>query len=237
MFFLTVWSYSSATGAIAHKDRFELNVGSELPFYMGAQLKYDISSQYYFKLSSGFAMQFLMKSYQNILESLGYTENTASVIEALFNSFVSDVRMGWAINVNEGLFVELGYYLMVWGKGQINQKVIDEVLNINSDDISSAESVYIHTLHHGPLLSIGYKITLIDKLSLNLAVSGYKPLFSHASLEYSAHSTSIVNGATDTVSAQLENHALDASHNEVIDNIFVNKLFFVSLGVWFGLRF
>lgn len=237
LFFTMIWSYSNIVSAIDHKERFELNLGSELPFYMGVQFRYNITAQYYSKLSSGFAMQFLMRSYQKVLEGFGYERNTALALEALFNSFVSDVRIGWATNVNEGFFIELGYHLMLWGKGEVSQEFIDSILNVDSGNILSADNIYAHTLHHGPILSIGYKMTLIDKLSLSLAVSGYKPIFSHARVEYSANSTPVVNGTSDTVSTQLENQSLGDLHNEVINNMIVKKLFFVSLGVWFGLKF
>ena len=232
-----MWSYSSIASAVDRNERFELNFGSELPFYMGVQFRYNITTQYYSKLSAGFAMQFLMQSYQKVLEGFGYEKNTASALDALFNSFVSDVRVGWAVNVNEGFFVELGYHLMLWGKGEVSQEFIDGIFKISSDNILSSESIYAHTLHHGPALSIGYKIILIDKLSLSLAISGYKPIFSHAKLEYTADSTPIVNNTSDTLSTQLKNQSLGDLHNKVINNIIVKNLFFVSLGVWFGLKF
>ncbi len=231
------WSYSNIVSAVNYREPFELNVGSELPLYTGVQFRYNITEQYYSKLSAGFAMQFFMQSYQKILENFGYTKNTTAVMEALFNSFVSDIRIGWAFNVNKGFFVELGYNLMVWGKGKINQGFIDSVLEINSDNVLSSDAIYAHVLHHGPVLSIGYKIILIDKLSLSLAVSGYKPLFSHTKLEYVIDSSPVVEDDSDTVSDQLENQRLSDLHNKAIDNIIIKKLFFVSLGVWFGLSF
>ena len=231
------WSYSSTISATSYREPFELNVGSELPFYTGVQFRYNITEQYYSKLSAGFAMQFFMQSYQKILENFGYTKDTSLVMETLFNSFISDIRIGWALNVNEGFFVELGYYLMVWGKGEINQRFIDDVLEINSNNVLSSNGIYAHILHHGPILSIGYKIILIDKLSLSLTVSGYKPLFSHTKLEYITDSPPVVESDTDTVSDQLENQSLGDLYNNAIDSIITKKLFFISLGVWFGLSF
>ena len=237
LFFIIVGSYSNIVSAIDHKERFELNIGSELPFYMGVQFRYNITSQYYSKISAGFAMQFLMQSYQKVLEEFNYEEHTVSALEALFNSFVSDVRIGWTTNVNKGFFAELGYHVMLWGKGKVSQQFINQILKTDSDDILSADSIYAHTFHHGPVFSMGYKIILIDKLSLSLAVSGYKPIFSHAKLEYSASSPPIVNNTSDRVSNQLENQSLGDLHNKTINNIIVKKLFFISLGVWFGLKF
>ena len=237
LFFIIIGSYSHIASAIDHKDRFELNLGSEMPFYMGVQFRYNITSRYYSKISAGFAMQFLMQSYQKALEKFNYEEHTVSALEALFNSFVSDVRIGWATNVNKGFFAELGYHLMTWGKGKVSQKFINQILKTDSDDIFSADSIYAHTFHHGPVLSLGYKIILIDKLSLSLAVSGYKPIFSHAKLEYIASSPPITNNTSDRVSTQLENQSLGDLHNKAINNIIVKKLFFVSLGLWFGLEF
>ena len=236
IFLLLTGARFSSAFVTDETDRFELNFGVELPFYVGVQTRYNINTEYYAKISAGFAMQIFMRSQQQILESvLGFNETRAGVIQALSNSFIVDMRAGWTANLyEEGPYLELGYGLMAWGSGQMDAGRMYEIFQFPPADLE-AENIHTHIFHHGPLLAFGYAFVLTNKLSLSLGMSVYKPLFSYTELEYSEGAVSAVDSENNlSVKEQEIFNNLDENS---INGFIVKQLFFTSLDLWFGLRF
>ncbi len=212
----------SAFGFVSGSDRYELSIGGDFPFYApGMHLRYNWSTQYYTKLGAGFALDFLMKTNQSLLNELGVSRHTSLLTSALVNSVVFDFRLGWSVSMYEGPYIELGYGLMLWGKGEVKGKEINSVTGVinPAEKLSDDITHQVNIINHGPSLHIGYRFILIDKLTFNMDVGVYKPLFSRTELDY-GNQTSTPAGAS-----------------EKINDLVINDLWFLSLGVWFGLSF
>ena len=211
----------SAFGFISGADRSELSIGGDFPFYAPSMhLRYNWSTQYYTKLVAGFALDFLMQTNQSLLNELGVSRHTSLLTSALVNSVVFDVRLGWSVSMYEGPYIELGYGLMIWGKGEVKGKEINSVPNLTTTEKLSDDITYqVNIINHGPSLHIGYRFILIEKLTFNMDVGVYKPLFSRTELNY-GNQTSPPAGAGDT-----------------INDLVTDDLWFLSLGIWFGLSF
>ena len=139
------------------------------------------------------------------------------LLSALANSVVFDARMGWAMSIYEGPYVELGYSFMLWGRGEVTGREINNTINSNSD-LSDDSNYQVNIRNHGPALHIGYRFILIDKLTLNMDFGVYKPLFSTTALNYG--DVSVPSG-----------------DSEAINDLLIRQIWFLSLGVWFGLVF
>ena len=197
-------------------DRYELSVGGDFPVWTGLQARYNWSTRYYTKVSAGFAIELFMNTHQHISNSLGFNPNTALLSKALSNSVVFDLRMGWAMSIYEGPYLELGYNLMIWGKGKVTGQDIKNYLG-SVDKLQDINEVNI--LNHGPALNIGYRFFLMDKLSLSMDLGVYKPLFSHVTLNYGS-AVPVPAGSVDKVK-----------------KINLQDLWFLKAGLWIGVSF
>ena len=182
--FLCLFFAHSSFAYVKGSGRYELGFGAEIPFYIGMQARYNWSTQVYTRVGGGFAMELLMNARQQFLESAGF-EQRKSLTDSLSNSFVVDARLGWTRSVYSGSYLELGYTLMLWGRRDYRI--------------------------HGPAFHIGYRFILIDKLTFNLDLGLYKPLFKWA-------------------------HGFGKNENRIGDSD-VNSLWFISMGTWLGFGF
>ena len=157
-----------------------------------------------------------MNTHQHISNSLGFNPNTALLSKALSNSVVFDLRMGWAMSIYEGPYLELGYNLMIWGKGKVTGQDIKNYLG-SVDKLQDINEVNI--LNHGPALNIGYRFFLMDKLSLSMDLGVYKPFFSHVTLNYGS-AVPVPAGSVDKVK-----------------KINLQDLWFLKAGLWIGVSF
>ena len=212
---------TSSAGALKHSDRFEINAGGDLPFYAGALVRYNMSTQFYTKLSAGFAMEFFVKAHQKVLEGLGFEREIALMTRALANSFVAEARVGLSSHIYSGAYAEAGYSLMLFGKGQLDKTAVSNFFRVHLEE---AENIYAHVTHHGPSLHIGYKMNLVENLSLSVDIGAYKPLFSITKLESIPQTDSTMK-------------MLGKMSEQAVNDFVVKKLFFLSLGLWLGLGF
>ncbi len=213
LFFLHSFGFAFVSG----QDRFEFSIGADIPVYTGGHLRYNWSTNWYSKLGAGFAIELMMNTHQQILNKLGFPKQTQLLSSALVNSVMFDVRIGWAKSIYEGPYMEAGYQLMIWGTGKVKGSQINSFIGETKGLVS--DSVYqVDVLNHGPALHLGYRFILVDKLTLNTDLGVYKPLFSDTKLNY--QKVTVPKGAVKKV-----------------NDILVEKLWFLSLGVWFSLSF
>ena len=216
---VTICFLPSAGAFVPGVDRYELSVGADFPAWTGVQARYNWSTRYYTKAGAGFAIELFMNTQQHISDGLGFNQNTAFVSKALVNSVVFDLRMGWAMSIYEGPYLELAYKLMIWGKGEVTGQDIKTHLGssgLNIDDNSMFNEANI--LNHGPAFHIGYRFFLVDKLTLSMELGVYKPLFSHVTLNYG-------------------NVAVPAGSVDKIKTIILQDLWFLTGGLWLGVSF
>lgn len=213
-----LFSVPSTFAFVRGADRYELSVGGDIPFYTGIQARYNWSTQYYTKLGAGFAMELFMENHQKLLNEFGSSRNTRLLTSALVNSVIFDLRLGWSMSIYEGPYLELGYDLMLWGKGKVEGREINSIIR-PKNNLSDNSFYQVNILNHGPTFHIGYRFILIDKLTLNMDLGVYKPLFSRTELSYGS-GVSVSVGESDKV-------------NELV----VRELWFLSLGLWLGLSF
>ena len=207
----------SARAFVPGVDRYELSVGGDFPLWMGAQARYNFSTRYYTKLGASFAIELFMNAHQHISDGLGFNKSTALVSKALINSVVFDARLGWAMSIYEGPYIELAYKLMIWGKGEVTGQDIkyhlSQNLNIRADSINQ-----VNILNHGPAFHIGYRFFLVDKLTVSMDLGMYKPLLSHVTLNYGSV-------------------ALPAGSVQQIKSLVFQDLWFLSASLWLGVSF
>ena len=199
-------------------DRYELSVGTDFPLYMlGLQARYNWSTRYYTKAGAGFAIEWSMNTHQQLSNKLGFDRRTALLSKALINSWIFDLRMGWAMSIYEGPYIELGYKLMIWGKGEVTGRDIGthlgQVANMQDQSIN-----YVNILNHGPALHIGYRLFLMDKATLSLELGAYKPLFSRTTLNYPGI-------------------AQPTGGSNQIKDLILRQLWFLTAGLWVGVTF
>ena len=216
VFFL--FSIQSAFAFVKGADRFELSVGGDVPVYTGIQGRYNWSTQYYTKMGAGFAMELFMEMHQKMWNNIGSSGNTRLLTSALVNSVVFDLRLGWSMSIYEGPYLELGYNLMLWGKGEVEGGELNSAIS-PKNKLSDRTRYQANITNHGPTFHIGYRFILIDKLTLNMDLGVYKPLFSKTELNY---------GSDIQVSA---------GESDEINKLVFDKLWFLSLGLWLGVSF
>ena len=214
IFFL--FSIHSAFAFVPGADRYEISIGGDVPFYTGLQGRYNWSTQYYTKVGAGFALELFMDLHQDMLSTLNLSKNSRTLVSALVNSVIFDARLGWAMSIYEGPYLELGYSLMIWGKGEVMGANLKSTSKV--DNLSDTSIYKVNILNHGPTFHIGYRFILIDKLTLNIDVGVYKPLFSHAKLNYG-------------------DILVPSGETEKINTLLVREIWFLSGGLWFGLSF
>ena len=196
-------------------DRYELHIGGNVPFYMGLHTRYNWSTKYYSKLGAGFAIKLFMDLNQDIFNQLGFSKNTQLLTTALANSMVFDFRMGWAMSIYEGPYLELGYNLMAWGKGTVKGNLLNNIKE--TKDLSNDTNYHISILNHGPAFYMGYRFILVDKLTLNMELGIYKPLISQLNYE--------------------DNISLSKEEENIIYTLLIEKIWFFSTGMWLSLSF
>lgn len=213
-----LFSIQSAFAFVRGADRFELSAGGDIPFYTGIQGRYNWSTQYYTKVGAGFAMELFMDTHQRMWNEIGISRHTRLLTSALVNSVVFDLRFGWSMSVYEGPYVELGYNFMLWGKGEVQGGELNSAIS-PKNTLSHSTLYQVNIQNHGPTVHIGYRFILIDKLTLNMDLGVYKPLFSRTELNYG-----------DDIS-------VSAGESEKVNELVVRKLWFLSLGLWLGVSF
>ena len=208
----------SAFAYISGADRYEISIGGDIPFYTGAQARYNWSTQYYTKLGAGFAIELFMDINEKLLvDQFGFSKDTKLLTSALINSVVFDLRMGWAKSIYEGPYLELGYNLMLWGTGEVTGQQINSSIG-SASELSNSNLYTVDILNHGPTFHLGYRFILVDKLTLNMDFGVYKPLFSRTELNYG-------------------DIAVPAGESKKVDSLLVSNIWFLSMGIWFGLSF
>ena len=215
---LFLFSIQSAFAFVKGTDRFELGVGGDVPLYTGVQGRYNWSTQYYTKVGAGFAMELFMDAHQKMWNEIGSSRDTRLLTSALVNSVVFDLRLGWSMSVYEGPYLEVGYNLMLWGKGEVEGAELNSAIS-PKNELSDGALYQANILNHGPTFHIGYRFILIDKLTLNMDLGIYKPLFSKTDLNY---------GSDISVSA---------GESDKVNKLVLDKLWFLSLGLWLGVSF
>ena len=216
IFFL--FSIQSTFAFVRGADRYEISIGGDVPFYTGLQVRYNWSTQYYTKVGAGFALELFMETHQRFLNEFGFSKHTRLLTSALINSVNFDLRLGWSMSIYEGPYIELGYNLMLWGKGEVQGEELNSAIR-PKNNLSDSSKYQIDILNHGPSFHIGYRFILIDKLTLNMDFGVYKPLFSKTELHY---------GSGTSVSA---------GESERVNELLIRELWFLSLGLWLGLSF
>ncbi len=198
-------------------DRYELSVGGDFPLYTGLQARYNWSTRYYTKAGAGFAIQWFMDTHQQLSNGLGFDSRTTLLSYALINSVVFDLRMGWAMSIYEGPYIELGYKLMIWGKGEVKGHEIATHLG-QVANMQGPSQNYVNILNHGPAMHIGYRMFLMDKLTLSLELGAYKPLFSRTTLNY-------------------QGVAVPTGQSDKVKDLILQHLWFLTAGLWVGVTF
>ena len=216
-FLLFLFCVPGAFAFVSGADRYELSLGADAPFFTGMQARYNFNTQYYAKAGAGFAMELFMNAHQDLLSQTGLSKNSSMLVTALTNSVVFDVRLGWAVNIYEGPYLELGYGLMLWGKGEVKGAMINSALN-KSNPLPAGSTYEVDVLNHGPSFHIGYRFILIDKLSFNMDLGVYKPLFAQTKLNYG-------------------NESVPSGDSEKVNDLVFKEIWFLSVGLWFGLSF
>ena len=211
-----LFSVKSAFAFVPGADRYEIGIGGDVPFSTGLQLRYNWSTQYYTKLGTGFALEAFMDLHQDMLNEFGLSKHSRLLTSALTNSVVFDVRLGWSMSIYEGPYLELGYNLMIWGKGEVKGSDLRGTSQVS--DLSDTAIYKVDILNHGPTFHIGYRFILIDKLTLNMDLGIYKPLFSKIELNYG--DTSVPSGESGRINDRL-----------------VREIWFLSGGLWLNLSF
>ena len=199
------------------QDRFEFSIGADIPVHTGGQLRYNWSTNWYSKLGAGFAIEPLMNIHQQMLSGLNFSEHTRLLSSALVNSVMFDAHIGWAKSIYEGPYVEVGYQLMVWGTGKVKGGQIRQFIG-HTEGLSDDTDYQVDILHHGPALHLGYRFILADKLTLNMDLGVFKPLFSNTKLNYGEVT-------------------VPAGEMKKVNDIIVEKMWFLSLGIWFSFSF
>ena len=211
-----LFSMHSAFAFVPGADRYEIGIGGDIPFYTGFQGRYNWSTQYYTKVGAGFALELFMGLHQDMLSEVGLSKHSRLLTKALVNSVVFDARLGWAMSIYEGPYIEFGYNLMIWGKGEVMGSDLRGASQVSN--LSDTAIYKVDILNHGPTFHIGYRFILIDKLTFNMDVGVYKPLFSKIELNYG-----------DTL--------VPAGESEKINDLLVREIWFLFGGLWLGLSF
>ena len=217
LFILFMFYTHSVFAYVSGADRYEISIGGDVLFYTGAQVRYNWSTQYYTKLSGGFAIELFMDGNEKLLQEFGVSKNTKLLTAALVNSVIFDLRMGWAKSIYEGPYLELGYGVMLWGKGEVTGEQINNTIGSKSD-LSNSSIYRMDIVNHGPNFHIGYRFILVDKLTLNMDIGVYKPLFSNTELNYG-------------------DVAVPVGESKKVDDLLISDVWFLSVGIWFGLSF
>ena len=223
-YFLIVWAlwcfYTPAfvTGA----DRYEVSFGTDFPTQVGIKGRVNLNPSFYLTGTGGFAIKPYMDSYEVIFSQLGVADSQwLGVVSAAWaNSLVLSGQLGFASSIYEGPYIELGYTVMLWGRGEVKTEQLPWGRGQQGGAAAAAgasPTYQVPSTHHGPTVTAGYRFVLVDKMFMNWHIGMYKPLFSH---------TGKSNGAS-----------LEAAHLKQIHSFLLRSVYLPFVGVWLGLSF
>ena len=209
--FLALWSFFTpafVTGA----DRYEVSFGTDFPTQVGIKGRLNLNTSLYFTGTAGFAIQPYMDSYKVVFSQLGVADSQwlDVVSSAWANSLALSGQLGLASSIYEGPYIELGYTVMLWGRGEVSGEKL-------WTQGSGATTWQVPSTHHGPTVTVGYRFVLVDKMFMNWHIGMYKPLFSH---------TGKSNGDS------LKPNDLKQIHSFILRSVYLPFM-----GLWLGLSF
>lgn len=186
---LGLWAPStfaaSDDGAVFFRG-WEGQAGVEGPTDLSLRLKAEFPSHFFLKLGMGYMPLFFGDTVGSFAGGMGIVgSNTGKVIGVgIENSFVMDLRWGWASKPGSGFFIEGGYKLITGGGGDITTDDAEKALNLNYavyGDEPVTTSVIVHSLTlHG-----GYTFLLPEGWTLTADLGITKPVASRASVSVS----------------------------------------------------
>ncbi len=195
-------------------DRYEIHFGTDFPIQVGLKGRVNLNTHTYSAAEAGFAISPYLNSYKTLAQNLGIQSHFLDALTTAWtNSLILRLALGFTKSIYEGPYMDLGYTLMLYGKGSVSGKNFNHLIPKEQ----SSEFYQIPTIHHGPSVYIGYRFILIDKLSINSHFGVYKPLFLHSGKS---------NGSL-----------LKTSLIQSLRSFVVRRLWMPCFGLWIGLSF
>lgn len=202
---------------------FAVQAGTELPFQIGAHAKVYLPQHFHARAGVGFSADFLSDLNGNVTGGIGILgTNTAKVAAAsMSNAYLIDLRIGWSLNTERGLYFEGGYaYLAGGGKSISDEELEDAIGNsLASGNPNADAAVTLHNVTvHG-----GYLFPLSDNFNISFEVGLIKPVIANSDIQYSSSSSSL-NDEEDEI-------------NNYMEDKYIGSAFFLTAAVWLAYEF
>ncbi len=232
VFFVHFVAIASVVKSADSQPCCKINIGVDIPSYVGVQGQYYLLDRYYMKMSIGFAAETLIQFQHNFVPSGFSSENNSyrSYIMRMMNDSIAlDGRFGWSTNLYDGPYIELGWRVMAWGHSvNLEASELQKLFNYSAkvkvvdNNLSLMKTVYPTDMvfNYGPIFHIGYSTTLPNQFFFNMEFNIYKPIFG------------LININKITDSQLPPKRTVDRVHHAIR-----NSVWMVSVGLWLGFLF
>jgi len=164
-----------AAAAVPPGYQLRLEVGTDFPVALGAR----VSAEFPLRLRVGSSLGALVGPYVDSINGVvvalgGYPQSTADLIsDALQNSLVWRLQVGWRPFASLGFYVDLGYGLATLGGGATGDQILAAALGQSAPANSGGRDYDIVSTIHLVMVEIGWQWSLWhDRISLRAAVGG-----------------------------------------------------------------
>ena len=155
----------------------EAEAAFELPIQFGGKIKLRAQNNVYGVVGLGFAPQFLTTALGSFAGNTGGIGKEMGIVigDSLQNSFVADMRIGWAFQGIEGLYIEGGYLMMTSAGGKTDVRNLETALGyvpLLSDTSKATVDATIHAM----TAHVGYSIAADESILVSAEVGLMKPV-------------------------------------------------------------
>ncbi|GAB4298638.1 MAG: hypothetical protein Kow0090_14090 [Myxococcota bacterium] len=205
-------------------ENFDFQLGTEAPVSLGGRGSFRFPYGIEAALGVGYMPGVYVDAINKLLVALNaYEETTAALIkDSIKNSLVLDVQLGWDPIEAGGFFFNFGFSMVTLGGSVGSTALIKEVTGVENVKFIKEREIPVSTTLHNVTAHFGYKVYILDDLSLALALGAFKTFDSTTSVNASFEGPRIEEALT----------GIDDYMNE----IYVKYVVTPTLSLWFGYR-
>jgi hypothetical protein len=220
-------AYADENNAKWHLD---LVANTDVPLTVGADIRLETPHRLQLSASLGALPSDYIGLINKAVVALdGYDEGTANVVgQALSDSLVLRLRLGWRPMSKRGFYVQVGYSLVTLGGGVSGKDLLSLALDHTPEDVGTIQSYSVESTLHMLDVELGWQWTFVRTYVLRIGLG-----FS-ATIESSTQVTPKFTPIP--ITAKAVNAFADAAAR-YLDETYQNYVFTPTATIGFGVRF
>lgn len=204
----------------------EVIAGSEVPFQLGAKVKFQLPANIHMTAGLGYIPAFYAEGYGTVAGSTGILgENTGELAaKVLESAFVIDIRAAYSLDPDGGFYLEGGYAFITGGSGSAGGNIVESAYDFDYSGFDANDSLNVEGSLHALTIHLGYLYLISERMSLNFDVGIVKPV--------SADISTTASGVNAATALEIENDL-----SSYIEDKWVGEAFIPTAGVWLSYLF